>query len=269
MIELLKALLFGIVEGITEWLPISSTGHMILLNEFVKLKVSPEFFDLFDVVIQFGAILAVIIFYFKIIWPFKKDKKETKKKFNLWGKILVACIPAGVLGILLDDYIKDNPILIAAMLIIYGIVFIVLENKHIGKQTTKSLDDITYKQALSVGLFQVLALIPGTSRSGSTIIGGLITGLKRSTAVDFTFIVAIPVMFGASSLKLLKYIKEYGLAFSSIELGILLVGCLVAFIVSMLVIKTLLNYIKKHDFKVFGWYRIVLGIIVLIYFIMK
>ena len=269
MIELLKALLFGIVEGITEWLPISSTGHMILLNEFVKLKVSPEFFDLFDVVIQFGAILAVIIFYFKIIWPFKKDKKETKKKFNLWGKILVACIPAGVLGILLDDYIKDNPILIAAMLIIYGIVFIVLENKHIGKQTTKSLDDITYKQALSVGLFQVLALIPGTSRSGSTIIGGLITGLKRSTAVDFTFIVAIPVMFGASSLKLLKYIKEYGLAFSSIELGILLVGCLVAFIVSMLVIKTLLNYIKKHDFKVFGWYRIVLGILLLIYFIMK
>ena len=269
MIEMIKALLFGIVEGITEWLPISSTGHMILLNEFVKLKVSPEFFDLFDVVIQFGAILAVIIFYFKIIWPFKKDKNETKKKFNLWGKILVACIPAGVLGILLDDYIKDNPILIAAMLIVYGIVFIVLENKHIGKQTTKSLDDITYKQALSVGLFQVLALIPGTSRSGSTIIGGLITGLKRSTAVDFTFIVAIPVMFGASSLKLLKYIKEYGFAFSSIELGILLVGCLVAFIVSMLVIKTLLNYIKKHDFKVFGWYRIVLGIIVLIYFIMK
>ena len=269
MIELIKAVLFGIVEGITEWLPISSTGHMILLNEFVKLKVSPEFFDLFDVVIQFGAILAVIIFYFKVIWPFKKDKKETKKKFNLWGKILVACIPAGVLGVLLDDYIKDNPILIAAMLILYGTIFIVLENKHIGKQTTKSLDDITYKQALSVGLFQVLALIPGTSRSGSTIIGGLITGLKRSTAVDFTFIVAIPVMFGASSLKLLKYVKDYGLAFSTIEIGILVVGCLVAFIVSMLVIRTLLNYIKNHDFKVFGWYRIVLGIIVLLYFIMK
>ena len=269
MIELIKALLFGIVEGITEWLPNSSTGPMILLNEFVKLKVSPEFFDLFDVVIQFGAILAVIIYYFKIIWPFKKDKKETKKKFNLWGKILVACIPAGILGVLLDDYIKDNPILIAAMLILYGIIFIILENNHIGKQTTKSLDDITYKQALSVGLFQVLALIPGTSRSGSTIIGGLITGLKRSTAVDFTFIVAIPVMFGASSLKLLKYIKDYGLVFSTIEIGILLVGCLVAFIVSMLVIKTLLNYIKKHDFKVFGWYRIVLGIIVLIYFVMK
>ena len=269
MIELIKALLFGIVEGITEWLPISSTGHMILLNEFVKLKVSPEFFDLFDVVIQFGAILAVIIFYFKVIWPFKKDKKETKKKFNLWGKILVACIPAGVLGILLDDFIKDNPILIAAMLILYGIVFIVLENLHIGKQTTKSLDDITYKQALSVGLFQVLALIPGTSRSGATIIGGLITGLKRSTAVDFTFIVAIPVMFGASSLKLLKYIHNYGLNFSMIEIGILVVGCLVAFIVSMFVIKTLLNYIKNHDFKIFGWYRIVLGIIVLLYFIMK
>ncbi len=269
MIELIKALLFGIVEGITEWLPISSTGHMILLNEFVKLKVSPEFFDLFDVVIQFGAILAVIIFYFKVIWPFKKDKKETKKKFNLWGKILVACIPAGVLGIIFDDLIKDNPILIAAMLILYGIIFIILENMHIGKQTTKSLDDISYKQALSVGLFQVLALIPGTSRSGSTIIGGLLSGLKRSTAVDFTFIVAIPVMFGASSLKLLKYIKEYGFNFTTTEIGILIIGCLVAFIVSMLVIKTLLNYIKKHDFKVFGWYRIVLGIIVLIYFILK
>lgn len=269
MIELIKAILFGIVEGITEWLPISSTGHMILLNEFVKLKVSPEFFDLFDVVIQFGAILAVIIYYFKVIWPFKKDKKETKKKFNLWGKILVACIPAGVLGILLDDFIKDDPILIASMLIIYGIIFIVLETLHVGKQKTKSLDDITYKQALSVGLFQVLALIPGTSRSGSTIIGGLITGLKRSTAVDFTFIVAIPVMFGASSLKLLKYIKDYGLAFSATEIGILLVGCIVAFVVSMLVIKTLLNYIKNHDFKIFGWYRIILGIIVFIYFVMK
>ena len=269
MIELIKAILFGIVEGITEWLPISSTGHMILLNEFVKLKVSPEFFDLFDVVIQFGAILAVIIYYFKVIWPFKKDKKETKKKFNLWGKILVACIPAGVLGILLDDFIKDDPILIASMLIIYGIIFIVLETLHVGKQKTKSLDDITYKQALSVGLFQVFALIPGTSRSGSTIIGGLITGLKRSTAVDFTFIVAIPVMFGASSLKLLKYIKDYGLAFSATEIGILLVGCIVAFIVSMLVIRTLLNYIKNHDFKIFGWYRIILGIIVFIYFVMK
>lgn len=269
MIELIKAILFGIVEGITEWLPISSTGHMILLNEFVKLKVSSEFFDLFDVVIQFGAILAVIIYYFKVIWPFKKDKKETKKKFNLWGKILVACIPAGVLGILLDDFLKDDPILIASMLIIYGIIFIVLETLHVGKQKTKSLDDITYKQALSVGLFQVLALIPGTSRSGSTIIGGLITGLKRSTAVDFTFIVAIPVMFGASSLKLLKYIKDYGLAFSATEIGILLVGCIVAFIISMLVIKTLLNYIKNHDFKIFGWYRIILGIIVFIYFVMK
>lgn len=269
MIELIKAILFGVVEGITEWLPISSTGHMILLNEFVKLKVSPEFFDLFDVVIQFGAILAVIIYYFKVIWPFKKDKKETKKKFNLWGKILVACIPAGVLGILLDDFIKDDPILIASMLIIYGIIFIVLETLHVGKQKTKSLDDITYKQALSVGVFQVLALIPGTSRSGSTIIGGLITGLKRSTAVDFTFIVAIPVMFGASSLKLLKYIKDYGLAFSATEIGILLVGCIVAFIISMLVIKTLLNYIKNHDFKIFGWYRIILGIIVFIYFVMK
>ena len=269
MLEIIKAILFGIVEGITEWLPISSTAHMILLNEFVKLKVSPDFFDLFDVVIQFGAILAVIIFYFKVIWPFKKEKNETKKKFNLWGKILVACIPAGVLGILLDDCIKDDPILIAIMLILYGIIFIVLENKHVGKQATKSLDDISYKQALSVGLFQVLALIPGTSRSGATIIGGLITGLKRSTAVDFTFLVAIPVMFGASSLKLLKYVSNYGFNFTSIELGILIVGCLIAFIVSMLVIRTLLNYIKNHDFKIFGWYRIVLGIIVLLYFIIK
>lgn len=267
--EILKSILFGIVEGITEWLPISSTGHMILLDELVHLKVSEEFYELFQVVIQLGAILAVVIMYFKTIWPFGKSKDETKSTFNLWGKILVACVPAAIIGILFDDLLDKylyNSVVVALTLIIYGIIFIVIESKKIGKRETKDLNNITYKQALGIGAFQLLSLIPGTSRSGSTIIGGLLLGLERSVAAEFTFFLAIPVMVGASLLKLLKYVLKVGFVFTSSELILLAVGCLVAFIVSILIIKFLLNYIRKHDFKVFGYYRIVLGIVVLLYF---
>ncbi len=271
MIEILKAILFGIVEGITEWLPISSTGHMILLDEFIHLGVSEEFYKLFEVVIQLGAILAVVIMYFKTIfpWGFGKTKKDTKDTLNLWGKILVACIPAAIIGILLDDWLDEhlyNSVVVALALIIYGIAFIIMESKNIGSRSTKKLNDISYKQALGVGAFQLLSLIPGTSRSGSTILGGLALGLERSVAAEFTFFLAIPVMVGASLLKLLKYILNVGFVFKASELLLLGVGCLVAFIVSILIIKFLINYIRKHDFKVFGWYRIALGIIVLIYF---
>ena len=272
MIEILKAILFGIVEGITEWLPISSTGHMILLDEFINLKVSDEFYTLFQVVIQLGAILAVVLMYFKTICPFGfgKDKQERKDTWNLWGKILVACLPAAIIGILFDDWLDKhlyNSVVVSLALIIYGIIFIVIESKNFGKRNVKKLNDITYKQAAGVGCFQLLSLIPGTSRSGSTIIGGLILGLERSVAAEFTFFLAIPVMVGASLRKLLKYILKVGLAFQAGELLLLGVGSLVAFIVSILIIKFLMNYIRKHDFKVFGYYRIILGILVLAYFL--
>ena len=265
--EIIKAIIFGIVEGITEWLPISSTGHMILLNELIHLNVSHEFYELFEVVIQLGAILAVIVLYFKTLWPweFKKSKKETKDTLKLWVKIIIACIPAGVIGVLFNDLLDKylyNSIVVSIALIVYGIIFIIMENKNIGSKNTKSLNDITYKQAFKVGMFQVLALIPGTSRSGSTIIGGLLSGMDRKTIADFTFILAIPIMFGASLLKLVKYIKNVGFVFTSMELSVLLVGSIVA-------IKFLINYIKKNNFKVFGYYRIVLGIIVLLYFFIK
>ena len=272
MIEIIKAIVFGIVEGITEWLPISSTGHMILLDEFIHLGVSDDFYKLFEVVIQLGAILAVVLLYFKKIWPLKKvNGKITLDKdiLNLWGKILVACIPAAIIGLLFDDWLDEhlyNSIVVSLALIIYGVIFIIIETKHIGKRTTKKVNEITYKQALGVGAFQLLALIPGTSRSGSTIIGGLLIGLERSVAATFTFFLAIPVMAGASLLKLAKYILDVGFTFSGLELAILATGCIVAFLVSLFVIRFLINYIRKHDFKVFGWYRIVLGIIVLLYF---
>jgi len=272
MLEIFKAILFGIVEGITEWLPISSTGHMILLDEFIHLGVSEEFYKLFEVVIQLGAILAVVLIYFKTIfpWGFGKTKEDTKDTLNLWGKILVACIPAAIIGILFDDWLDEhlyNSVVVSLALIIYGIVFIVIESRNFGKRNTKKLNDITYKQALGVGGFQLLSLIPGTSRSGSTIIGGLMLGLERSVAAEFTFFLAIPVMAGASLLKLLKYVMKVGLVFNAMELTLLGIGCLVAFVVSILIIKFLMNYIRKHDFKVFGWYRIVLGILVLAYFL--
>lgn len=274
MIEIIKAILFGIVEGITEWLPISSTGHMILLDEFIHLGVSEEFYKLFEVVIQLGAILAVVIIYFESIfpWGFNKSKEDTKDTLNLWGKILVACLPAAIIGILFDDWLDEhlyNSVVVSLTLIIYGILFIVIESKNIGSGTTKELNNITYKQAVKIGCFQLLSLIPGTSRSGSTIIGGLLVGLKRSVAAEFTFFLAIPVMAGASLLKLLKYIMDVGFVFNVSELMILGVGCLVAFIVSIIVIKFLMSYIRKHDFKAFGYYRIALGIIVLLYFLIK
>lgn len=274
MIEIIKAVLFGIVEGITEWLPISSTGHMILLQEFINLNVSDEFYNLFEVVIQLGAILAVVLIYFKTIfpWGFNKTKQETKNTLNLWGKIIVACLPAAVIGILFDDWLDEhlyNSVVVSITLILYGVVFLIIESKNITNRPTKDINDITYKQALGVGGFQLLSLIPGTSRSGSTIIGGLILGLERNIAAEFTFFLAIPVMAGASLLKLVKYVLKVGFIFSTSELLILGVGCLVAFIVSILVIKFLMNFIKKHDFKPFGWYRIILGLIVLFYFLMR
>ena len=273
MIEILKAILFGIVEGITEWLPISSTGHMILLNEFVQLNVSNDFYKVFEVVIQLGAILSVVVLYFKSIWPLKKEKDKVvidKKTMSLWGKILVACIPAAIIGLLFDDWIDAhfyNSIVVSLALIVYGILFIVIEKKNLGSRKTKSIEKITYKQALQIGAFQLLALIPGTSRSGSTIIGGLLIGLERSVATEFTFFLAIPVMAGASLLKLVKYILSVGLSFTGLEITILLVATVVAFIVSIAVIKFLMNYIRKHDFKAFGYYRIALGLLVLLYFI--
>ena len=274
-ITILKAIILGIVEGITEWLPISSTGHMILLDEFIKIKFqTPGFYELFQVVIQLGAILAVVLMYFKTICPFGfgKDKQERKDTWNLWGKILVACMPAAIIGILFDDWLDEhlyNSVVVSLALIIYGIIFIVIESKQIGKRTTKELNDITYKQAVGVGCFQLLSLIPGTSRSGSTIIGGLLLGLERSVAASFTFFLAIPVMCGASLLKLVKYVLETGFTFATGDLVLLGVGCLVAFIVSILIIKFLMSYIRKHDFKVFGYYRIVLGILVLLYFFIR
>ncbi len=268
MLEILKAILFGIVEGITEWLPISSTGHMILLDEFIHLKVSDEFYTLFEVVIQLGAILAVVLLYFKSIWPFTDNQEKNKKTWNLWGKILVACLPAAAIGLVLDDWLDAhlyNSVVVSLMLIIYGVLFIIIESKGLGKGDTKELDKITYKQALEIGVFQLLALIPGTSRSGATIIGGLLVGLKRNIAAKFTFFLAIPVMAGASLLKLVKFILK-GVSVTPLEIFILLTGCFVAFVVSLFVIRFLMNYIKKHDFKTFGWYRIALGILVLLYF---
>lgn len=269
--EILKTILFGIIEGITEWLPVSSTGHMILLDEFVHLKVSADFKELFEVVIQLGAILAVVVLYFKTLWPwgFGKDKEDTKNTLSLWVKIIVACLPAAVIGLLFDDWFDEhfyNAPTVAIALIAYGVIFIVIENvKKFSSRETRSLNTITFKEALGVGIFQLLSLIPGTSRSGSTIIGGLLFGMDRKTAADFTFILAIPVMFGASLLKLVKYLAS-GFTFSMLEIEILAVGCIVAFLVSMIVIKFFISYIRKHDFKIFGYYRIILGIIVLLYF---
>lgn len=269
MIEILKAVLFGIVQGITEWLPISSTGHMILVNEFVKLDVSPEFWEAFLVMIQFGSILAVVLIFWKKIFPFDFKSKPVIKKdiFTLWFKIVVACIPAIVIGMPFDDTFEAvfyNYRCVAIALIVFGVLFIVVENRN-KKMTPKitDLSQVTYKMAFIIGLWQLVAAIfPGTSRSGSTIIGSLLLGISRTVAAEFTFFLAIPVMFGASLLKLLKF----GLAFSAAEWSILLVGMVVAFAVSVIVIRFLMGYIKKNDFKVFGWYRIVLGIIVLAYF---
>ena len=269
IIEILKAILFGIVEGITEWLPISSTGHMILLNEFVTLNVSDDFWEMFLVVIQLGAILAVVLLYWNKIFPFHFKEKPVVQKdiFVLWFKILAACIPAAVIGLAFDDVFDAlfyNPWCVAIALIIFGIAFIVIENRNKGaKPRINELDQISYKTALIIGLFQLIAAVfPGTSRSGATIVGALLIGVSRTVAAEFTFFLAIPVMLGASLLKLVKF----GFQFTGPEAVILLVGMIVAFVVSVVVIRFLMGYIKKHDFKVFGWYRIVLGIAVLAYF---
>lgn len=273
MIEIVKAILFGIVEGITEWLPISSTGHMILLNEFVTLDVRPEFWDVFLVVIQLGAILAVVVLFWNKIFPFDFSRKGRKKEivrvdiFVMWFKILVACIPAMIYGLLLDDLLEPylyNATVVSVMLILFGVAFILIENWNKSKKPrVRKVADISYRDALLIGLFQLIAAIfPGTSRSGATIVGALLIGVSRVAAAEFTFYLAIPVMLGASLLKVVKF----GFQFTSAEVILLLAGMVSAFVVSMLVISFLMGYIKKHDFKVFGWYRIVLGALVLLYF---
>lgn len=269
IIEILKAVLFGIVEGITEWLPISSTGHMILLDEFVKLNVSAEFLEMFLVVIQLGAILAVVVLFWNQLWPFSTKEKFFIKKetFSMWFKILAACVPAAVVGILFDDELNEmfyNYQTVAMALIIFGILFIVVEVQNKGMRIkVHSIAEMTYPIAIWIGIFQLIAAVfPGTSRSGATILGALMIGVSRTVAAEFTFFLAVPVMLGASLLKIVKF----GLAFTSTELVLLIVGMVVAFVVSIVVIKFLLGYIRKHSFVVFGWYRIVLGIVVLAYF---
>ncbi len=267
--EILKAVFLGIVEGITEWLPISSTGHMLLVDEFLQLDMSEEFKEMFFVVIQLGAILAVVSVFFKRMIPFenKNGLKIKKDTFSLWIKVVIACIPGAVITLLFDDYIESHlhtPVVIALTLIIYGVAFIVIENMAKNKTPkTQQLEMISYKEALLIGLFQVLSIIPGTSRSGSTIIGALIIGVSRVAAAEFTFFLAVPVMFGLSAIKLL----DFGFEFTTGELAVLLVGCVTAFAVSLGVVKFLMSYIKKKDFKLFGIYRIVLGALVLIYFL--
>lgn len=304
LMELLKAALYGVVEGITEWLPISSTGHMLLLDQFVKLDVSRDFWDMFLVVIQLGAILAVCVLFFEKLNPFsrKKDAKEKRSTWALWAKVIIACIPAAAVGIPLDDWMEEHlgsPFVIAAALIVYGVAFILIEDarerkatslasrpvqkpRHLAAQVNvggsiteradelarvRDIDDLDWPTAIGIGLFQVLSIVPGTSRSGSTIIGGLLLGCSRSVAAEFTFFLAIPVMFGASALRLVKFFLK-GNTFALAEWEILGVGCLVAFVVSMLSIRFLMGFVRKHDFKPFGWYRIVLGIAVIVYFLL-
>lgn len=274
MLEILKVILLGIVEGITEWLPISSTGHLILVDEFVKLGASEAFKEMFNVVIQLGAIMAVVVLYFHKLNPFspKKSKAQKVHTIELWMKVIVACIPAAVLGILFDDWMEahfHNYVVVSLMLVIYGVLFVVVENWN--KKNTPAvtkLSELSYKTALIIGGFQVLSLIPGTSRSGATILGALLIGVSRYVAAEFTFFLAIPVMFGASGLKVLKFVMEGG-GFTGMEATMLLVGCVVAFFVSVFAIKFLMGYIKKNDFKVFGYYRIVLGVLVLGYFLIS
>ncbi len=275
MLDILKAVLFGVVEGITEWLPISSTGHMILVDEFIKMNVSEEFWSLFLVVIQLGAIMAVVLLFWKKIWPFARHQRSQSFYIKedilmLWCKIFAACVPAAVVGVLFDDKLDElfyNPWCVAIALLVFGIAFLIVENRN--KNVTPDITrvkDITFRTAAWIGVFQLIAAVfPGTSRSGATIVGALLLGVSRTAAAEFTFFLAIPVMFGASLLKVLKF----GLAFTGAELVLLGAGMSVAFITSMLVIRFLMGYIRKHDFKIFGWYRIVLGTVVLAYFALK
>jgi len=270
-IEILKAILFGIVEGITEWLPISSTGHLILLNEFINLQVSDAFQSMFDVVIQLGAILAVIVLFFRKLNPFDSKKSKTKKKktWSLWCKVILAIIPSGIVGVLFDDWMDahlHNGIVVAAMLILYGAAFILVEKRNATrKPAIRDVYAIDYKTALFIGLFQCLSLIPGTSRSGSTILGAIMLGVGRGAGAEFSFFMAIPTMLGASFIKLLKFLLSDAAAASQ-EIQILVVGCVVSFLVSLVVIKGLMEYVRRHSFSAFGVYRIILGVIVLAYF---
>ena len=279
MWEIVKAVILGVIEGITEWLPVSSTGHLILADEFLSLNMSEEFIEMFSVVIQLGAILAVVVLFWPKLWPFQNDPEaargETGAKalvdrfcrkdvWVMWFKVLVAILPAMVIGLPLDDWMTEhlhNPPVVAAMLILYGVFFLLIEQRRY-RPRIRRIAKLDYKTALGIGLFQVLSLVPGTSRSGATILGAMLLGTSRTVAAEFTFFLAIPVMFGASLIKVLKF----GFAFTGFELAVLGVGCVVAFVVSMLSIRFLMNYVKKHDFKVFGWYRIVLGVLVLAYF---
>lgn len=269
ILELIKVIILGIIEGITEWLPISSTGHMILVDEFLVLNVSEKFKEMFLVVIQLGAILAVVIMYFNKLNPFSKNKEDRKKTYLMWSKVIVGVIPAGVLGVLFDDFLDKhfyNFKTVIVTLILYGILFIVIENnKGLKLQNIKNFNSLSYKTAMYIGLFQVLSLIPGTSRSGSTIIGALLLGLSRSLAIEFSFFMSIPVMFGASLLKL----RKFGLSFTFFEFFSLLVGMFVAFVVSVVAIKFFIKYVKKKDFKIFGYYRIILGVILVLYLVIK
>ena len=273
-LEILKAILIGIVEGITEWLPISSTGHMILLEEFIKLSVSAEFLSLFLVVIQLGAICAVPVFFFEKLNPFSKKKDNVQKKatWQLFAKVIVGVLPAAVLGLLLDDFLDAHLmhyIVVAIALIVYGVILIVIEKKRKGSAfRVETVEELSYKDALIIGGYQVLSLIPGTSRSGSTILGGMLHGVSRTAAAEFSFFMAIPVMLGASALKVLKFILA-GFSASGMEIALLLVGMVVSFIVSLLTIRFLMDFVKRHDFKPFGIYRIALGALVLVYFVIK
>ena len=272
MIELLKAVLFGIVEGVTEWLPISSTGHLILLNEFITLNVSEEFGSMFDVVIQLGAILAVIVLFFHKLNPFALSKtgEEKKQTWSLWFKVIAAIIPSGVVGILFDDWMDahlHNGIVVSIALIVYGIAFILVERRNQGRYTKVISDvhDIGYRTAILIGVFQCLSLVPGTSRSGSTILGAILIGVGRGAGAEFSFFMAIPTMLGASAIKGLKFMLS-GVQATGTEIGVLVVGCIVSFLVSMVVIQGLMEYVRKHSFSAFGVYRIVLGVVVLAYF---
>ena len=274
MIEILKAVLFGIVEGVTEWLPISSTGHLILLNEFITLNVSDEFQSMFDVVIQLGAILAVIVLFFHKLNPFSPGKSagEKKQTWSLWFKVVAAIIPSGVVGVLLDDWMDahlHNGIVVSVALIVYGIAFLLVERKNDGKHLRRVEDvhQIGYQTAILIGVFQCLSLVPGTSRSGSTILGAIMLGVGRSAGAEFSFFMAIPTMLGASDIKGLKFVIS-GVGITTQEIGILVVGCLVSFLVSLLVIRGLMDYVRRHTFSAFGVYRIILGVVVLGYFLL-
>ena len=271
--ELLKAVLFGIVEGVTEWLPISSTGHLILLNEFITLNVSDEFRSMFDVVIQLGAILAVIVLFFHKLNPFSPTKSagEKKQTWQLWFKVIAAIIPSGIVGVLFDDWMEahfHNATVVSVALIVYGVAFILVERRNarrVGGKTVEDVYAIDYKTALLIGCFQCLSLIPGTSRSGSTILGAILIGVGRSAGAEFSFFMAIPTMLGASAIKGLKFLLS-GVAATGTEIGVLIVGCVVSFVVSLLVIRGLMEYVRRHSFSAFGVYRIILGVVVLVYF---